>query len=191
MSLSLAALFAAAPLAAQTFPTDDPVIKRIWAIGMDSSQTEHLSHVLFDSIGPRLTGTPDMKRANDWLVATYRSWGIEARNEQFGTWRGWRRGYSHIDLVAPRVRSLEGTMLGYSPGTNRRDLTRRDDHPAPLRRQHRVRPLAAHRPGQAGAGRGPPAHLPAPGRLGPERDPGIEGPDGQPAGLGAARVGRP
>jgi len=123
--LAGALLFAAAPhrVSAQTFQSDDPIIKRIWAIGMDSSETEHLANELFDSLGPRLTGTPDLKRANDWLVHTYTSWGIPARNERYGTWRGWRRGYSHIDLIAPRVRSLEGTMLGYSPGTNKKDLT--------------------------------------------------------------------
>ncbi|HEU4629027.1 MAG TPA: M20/M25/M40 family metallo-hydrolase [Gemmatimonadaceae bacterium] len=111
------------PLAAQIFfPTDDPVIQRIWAIGMDSSHTEPLAQALLDSIGPRLTGTPEQKRGNDWLVAMYKSWGIDARNEQWGTWRGWRRGYSHIDLLTPRVRTLEGTMLGYSPGTGKKDL---------------------------------------------------------------------
>ena len=107
---------------AQTFPTDDPIIKRIWAVGMDSSQTMHLAQLLFDSIGPRLTGSPDQKRGNDWLVQTYKSWGIDAKNEQYGTWRGWRRGYSHIDLISPRVRSLEGQMVGYSPGTGGKDL---------------------------------------------------------------------
>ena len=116
-------LASSSALRAQTFPTDDPIIKRIWAIGMDSSQTMHLAQVLFDSIGPRLTGSPDQKRGNDWLIQTYKSWGIDAKNEQYGTWRGWRRGYSHIDLVSPRVRSLEGTMVGYSPGTGGKDLT--------------------------------------------------------------------
>ncbi|MEP6690983.1 MAG: M20/M25/M40 family metallo-hydrolase [Gemmatimonadaceae bacterium] len=116
-------LLATRAAAAQSFPSDDPVIKRIWSLGMDSSQAQHLSQVLFDSIGPRLTGSPDAKRGNDWLVQTYKSWGIDAKNEQFGTWRGWRRGHSHIDLVAPRERSLEGTMLGYSPGTRKRDVT--------------------------------------------------------------------
>ncbi|MBV9881365.1 MAG: M20/M25/M40 family metallo-hydrolase [Gemmatirosa sp.] len=111
------------PLAAQTFPTDDPVLKRIWTLGMDSSHTGQLAHVLFDSIGPRLTGTPLHKAANDWLVSTYKSWGVDARNEKVGTWRGWRRGWSHIDLVTPRVRSLEGTMLGYSPGTGGKPVT--------------------------------------------------------------------
>jgi len=110
-------------LTSQTPAAFDPIIERIRAIGMDSSNTERLAHQLFDSIGPRLTGSPDAKRGNDWLVQTYKSWGIDAKNEQYGTWRGWRRGYSHIDLVYPRVRSLEGTMLGYSPGTNKKDLT--------------------------------------------------------------------
>jgi carboxypeptidase Q len=107
---------------AQTFPTNDPIIQRIWAVGMHGSRAPRLSEQLFDSIGPRLTGSPALRRANDWLVATYRSFGISAKNEQYGTWRGWRRGYSHIDLMTPRVRSLEGTMLAYSPGTGGRDL---------------------------------------------------------------------
>jgi hypothetical protein len=100
----------------------NPVIDRMARAGIDSSATERLAQALFDSVGPRLTGSPDLKRGNDWLVETYRSFGIDAKNEQIGTWRGWRRGYSHIDLVAPRVRSLEGTMLGYSPGTRRKDI---------------------------------------------------------------------
>jgi carboxypeptidase Q len=108
---------------AQTFPTSDPIIKRIWSLGMDSSRTYQLSQALFDSLGPRLMGAPNLKAAQDWLVKTYQSWGIDAKNEQYGTWRGWRRGYSHIDLVTPRVRSLEGTMVGYSPGTGGKDLT--------------------------------------------------------------------
>jgi len=37
--------------------------------------------------------------------------------------RGWRRGVSHIDLVSPRVRSLEGMMLAWSPGTKGRPVT--------------------------------------------------------------------
>src|SRR5689334_4537874 len=117
------AVTALAATLAQSQSTIDPVIARIRAMAIDSSHTEQLSHTLFDSLGPRLTGSPDLKRANDWLVTTYKSWGIDARNEQVGTWRGWRRGYSHIDLVSPRVRTLEGTMLGYSPGTRKKDLT--------------------------------------------------------------------
>jgi carboxypeptidase Q len=116
MSLRHLVLALAVPgsLAAQT---TDPVAERIFRIGMDSSQVEPLAQVLLDSIGPRLTGTPGMSSASDWVMNKYREWGIEARRHEYGTWRGWRRGVSRIELVEPRVRSLEGQMLAWSPGT--------------------------------------------------------------------------
>ncbi|MGZ8411749.1 MAG: M20/M25/M40 family metallo-hydrolase [Gemmatirosa sp.] len=123
-SLTLAATLAlSAPLGAQNIPVADPVLPRLWALGMDSSRVVPLLQTLTDSIGPRLTGTPGIQAAHDWLVKTYASWGVQAQNERVGTWRGWRRGPSHIDLVAPRVRSLEGTMLAWSPGTGGRDVS--------------------------------------------------------------------
>lgn len=124
--VSLASLALAAPAAAQSaapgYSTDDPVLRRISSVGMDSSRVEELAGTLVDSIGPRLTGTAIQRNAQNWLVSMYRSWGIEATNERYGTWRGWRRGTSHVDLVSPRVRTLEATMLGFSPGTGGRPL---------------------------------------------------------------------
>jgi carboxypeptidase Q len=104
--------------AAQTFPTTDPVIRRMWAEGMaEGSQAERLTQVLLDSIGPRLTGSPGHRNAMEWALRNYAAWGIPARREQYGTWRSWRRGRTHADLLAPRFRTLEATMLGWSPGT--------------------------------------------------------------------------
>ena len=126
-ALTAAALLLAPSLTARAQASaaqlTDPVLQRIYAIGMDSSHTMELASTLFDSLGPRLQGSPDTKRAQDWLVKTYASWGISAKEEQYGTWRGWRRGYSHVDLVSPRERTLEATMVGYSPGTNGKDVT--------------------------------------------------------------------
>ncbi len=104
--------------AAQSFPSDDPVIRAIWEEGVERSQDYELGQVMMDSIGPRLTGSPGMTRANDWSVAKYAEWGIEAYKEQYGTWRGWERGISHVDLVSPRVRSLEGMAAAWSPATD-------------------------------------------------------------------------
>jgi carboxypeptidase Q len=117
--LSVASI-AAAPLRAQS---SDPNIDRIFRVGMDSSQVQKLAQTLFDSIGPRLTGSPGIRAASDWVISKYKAWGIEARREQYGTWRGWQRGVSHIDLVSPRTRSLEGTMLAWSPGTKGTPVT--------------------------------------------------------------------
>jgi hypothetical protein len=108
----------AVPALAQTFPTDDPVIRQMWELGMVNGQSAELAQTLLDSIGGRLTGTPPLDQGHDWLVHMYQSWGIEARKEQYGTWTGWRRGITHIDLITPRIRTLEGTLLGWSAGTD-------------------------------------------------------------------------
>jgi carboxypeptidase Q len=47
---------------------------------------------------------------------------VSAENQQYGTWMRWRRGVTHIDLVEPRTRSLEGMMLAWSPGTDGRTV---------------------------------------------------------------------
>jgi carboxypeptidase Q len=121
--LSLAVLAVGSQLATAQSSISDPVLKRMWALGMDSSHTWDLSQALFDSIGPRLSGAPAGVQASDWVISHYKAWGIDAKREQYGTWRGWKRGYSHIDLVKPRVRTLEATILGDSPGTGGKDVT--------------------------------------------------------------------
>ena len=109
---------AAAELRAQDFPSEDPIIRAIWAQGMEEgSHVEQLAQVLMDSVGPRLSGSPGQRSSIEWAVSMYEGWDIPVRTEQYGTWRGWDRGYTHIDLVAPRKRTLNGTMLAWSPGT--------------------------------------------------------------------------
>jgi len=117
-ALLLALAGTAAPLAGQSFTTDDPLIRSIWREGMEHSQLERLAQPLMDSIGPRLTGTPNLTAGMAWLVKTYAGWGISARTEPYGTWKGWREGWLHVDLLQPRVRTLEAHLLGWSPGTS-------------------------------------------------------------------------
>jgi hypothetical protein len=102
---------------AQDNPTGDPVVQRIYDEGMRHSQAARFGQVLMDSIGPRLTGSPANRAANDWLVRTYKSWGVDVKNEQYGTWRDWTRGSSGIELIAPRARVLEATMQAWSAST--------------------------------------------------------------------------
>ncbi|PIQ22261.1 MAG: peptidase M28 [Cytophagales bacterium CG18_big_fil_WC_8_21_14_2_50_42_9] len=93
----------------------DPVVDNIVQEATQNSQLEKLAHELIDVIGPRLVGTPQMKQANDWAISKYKDWGIAARNEKWGEWRGWERGISHIDMVHPRTKTLEGMQLAWSP----------------------------------------------------------------------------
>ena len=100
----------------------DPVVQSIIKEANENSQLEKLGHELMDVIGPRLVGTPQMKQANDWAVAKYKSWGISAKNEKWGEWRGWERGITHIDMVYPRVQSLKGTQLAWNPSTKKKGV---------------------------------------------------------------------
>jgi hypothetical protein len=118
--LALAVSVSASIARAQT--AEDPVLKRIWTLGMDSSRVYDLAQVLLDSLGPRLTGTAGLDRAQNWLIKTYASWGISARNEQWGTWRGWKRGILHVDLLQPRERTLDANLMGRSPGTGGKNI---------------------------------------------------------------------
>lgn len=102
----------------RTAPPTDPIITAMWNEGMHHSQAENLAQVLFDSIGPRLVNSDRYNAGQDWLIKTYASWGVTARREQWGTWNSWQRGPTHLDLIAPRVRSLEAMMLAWSPGTD-------------------------------------------------------------------------
>ncbi len=102
---------------------DSAVTAAIVKEATENSQLEKLAHELLDGIGPRLVGTPQMKQAHDWAIAKYSDWGITARTEKWGEWRGWERGASHIDMVYPRVKSLEGMQLAWSPGTKGKTIT--------------------------------------------------------------------
>ena len=101
----------------------DPVIENIIKEAKENSQLERLGHELMDVIGPRLVGTPQMKKANDWAVAQYEKWGISAKNEKWGDWRGWERGITHIDMIYPRIETLDGTQLAWNPGTSKKGIT--------------------------------------------------------------------
>ncbi|MBS1486704.1 MAG: M20/M25/M40 family metallo-hydrolase [Bacteroidetes bacterium] len=117
-------LFVAVVLSSSVFAqSQDPVIDAIVKEATENSQLEKLAHELFDKIGPRLVGTPQMQQAHDWAVAKYAGWGIAAKNEKWGEWRGWERGISHIDMVSPRSKTLEGTQLAWCPSTNGKTIT--------------------------------------------------------------------
>ena len=111
-------LFQPRTTVAQSFPTDDPIIEAMWQQGMEQSQVRDFAHHLTDVIGPRLSGSSNLAEAQAWLLETYESWGIEATKEEIGEWTGWEQGVLHVDMIEPRVASLEAEMLAWSHPTD-------------------------------------------------------------------------
>ena len=83
-------------LHAQTFE------QRLLAVP-DTGSVRQMSRDL--SAVPHMAGTPAQAATRDYVVDRMKSWGIDAKNEQYGTWRDWTRGPSSLTLVAPRTRT--------------------------------------------------------------------------------------
>ncbi len=103
--------------------TTSDIVAAIEKEANENSQLERLAHELMDVNGPRLVGTPQMKTAHDWAVNEYKKWGIKAENQEWGTWRGWERGITHVDMVSPRIASLHATQLAWNPSTGKKGVT--------------------------------------------------------------------
>src|SRR5258705_9143899 len=70
---------------------NDPIAK-IREEGLKRSQVMETLSYLSDVIGPRLTGSPNMKRANEWTRDQLTKWGLE--NAHLEAWGPFGRGWS-------------------------------------------------------------------------------------------------
>ena len=118
--LSPATLLAQTQTTPQTTPAPDPndPIQRIKDEGMNRSQVMQTLSYLSDVIGPRLTASPGMKRANDWTRDQLTKWGLQnARLESFGPFgRGWTLKRFSAQVVEPLAIPLIAYPKAWSPG---------------------------------------------------------------------------
>ncbi len=85
----------------------------------DHSQAMDNLEYLSDEIGPRLTGSSQLKQANDWTAAKFREYGLtNVRLEPWTIAHSWTRGTAHARIVSPAVHPLTIASAGWSPGTN-------------------------------------------------------------------------
>jgi hypothetical protein len=85
----------------------------------DHSQVMENLQYLSDEIGPRLTGSPQLKQANDWTAAKFREYGLSSvKLEPWTIARSWTRGTAHARIVSPAAHPLTIASAGWSPGTN-------------------------------------------------------------------------
>ena len=82
----------------------DDVVGRIKEEGMKRSQVMTTLSYLTNVIGPRLTGSPNLKRANEWTRDTLTKWGVEnAHLEPWGPFgRGWALKRFSAQVIEPQ-----------------------------------------------------------------------------------------
>jgi hypothetical protein len=86
-----------------------------------NSQVMATLSYLSDVIGQRLTGSPNLKRANEWTKMKLESWGLSnAHLEAWGPFgRGWELKHFSAQIVEPQVFPLIACPQAWSPGLKR------------------------------------------------------------------------
>ena len=99
---------------------DLETISRIRYEGFHNSQVMTFASGLMDSIGERLTGSPNMKRANEWTRDTLTQIGLSnAHLEPWGPFgRGWANTYINVRMTTPDIVPLIAYAKAWTPGTN-------------------------------------------------------------------------
>jgi carboxypeptidase Q len=109
---------AAAQPPASTETVDYDALYKIKDEGFQRSQVMEIVSYLTDVYGPRLTGSPNIKRAADWSVKKLGEWGAsDPRIENWGTFgRGWVNERFSAQVLTPTPWPIIGMPKAWTPG---------------------------------------------------------------------------
>ena len=120
LALTLIAVVASlsAPIAQEKIDKD--IQWKIRREATDNSQIMRTMHFLTDVYGPRLTGSPNLKAAQDWVVKETTRWGL--KNAHLEPWSfghpGWVNERLSVHAISPFKDALVVEALAWTPGTN-------------------------------------------------------------------------
>src|ERR1700749_1313262 len=116
--LAVFAMAAALHLSAQE-KADLDAISKIRYEGFHNSKIMEIASGLMDQVGPRLTGSPNAKKANEWTRDKLKEFGLSNSHlepwEPFG--RGWANEYVNVRMVSPDITTLIAYSKAWTPGT--------------------------------------------------------------------------
>jgi carboxypeptidase Q len=93
---------------------------RIREEGFNHSHIMEYASALFDDIGPRLTGSPNLAKANAWTRDQLAAMGcVNAHLESWGDFgMGWRQISTSVDMVTPDTAVFIAQATPWSPATH-------------------------------------------------------------------------
>jgi hypothetical protein len=99
---------------------DLDVVRRIREEGLERSQIPELAGYLTDVIGPRLTGSPGMRRAHDWTAEKLEGFGLQnVVVEPWGEFgRGWDNSYYSGRITEPYIQILQALPAAWTGSTD-------------------------------------------------------------------------
>ena len=120
--LYLLALASAAPLTAQSVVDTTGTGVLIQQAMNRSEVMQNLQH-LSDVIGPRLSGSAAMRRANEWTAERFRGYGLTAALEAYEFGVPWERGAASLRITAPFSRAITAHSWAWTEGTGGKTLS--------------------------------------------------------------------
>ena len=100
-------------------PVDYQIINQIRYEGFHNSQVTEIARGLTEEIGPRLTGSPQLKQANEWTRDKLASWGLDgAHLESFEFGRGWTFTKASVHMTRPAKLPLLALPKAWTPSTS-------------------------------------------------------------------------
>ncbi len=107
------------PVMAQSSTDDNALLTRIREEAMQRSQIMRTIHMFTDVYGPRLTGSPNHKKAAEWAVRQMTAWGLE--NAHLEPWEfghpGWLNERLTAHIISPVKDHLVCEVLAWTPST--------------------------------------------------------------------------
>ncbi|HTY61410.1 MAG TPA: M20/M25/M40 family metallo-hydrolase [Acidobacteriota bacterium] len=95
------------------------VMMKIREEGFTNSKVMDIAGYLCDVIGPRLTGSPNSKKAHEWTRQQLETWGlVNAHVESWPFGRGWSVEHVSAHLTEPEHSPLIVWPRAWTPGTN-------------------------------------------------------------------------
>jgi hypothetical protein len=98
---------------------DYEMVSRIWKEGIDHSQVMEILSYLSDVIGPRIPGTPAIRKAHEWTSNKFKEWGLKnIALEPYGEFgRGWSNEYISVHLISPSYLPIIAYSVPWTPST--------------------------------------------------------------------------
>ncbi|WP_235912851.1 M20/M25/M40 family metallo-hydrolase [Croceibacterium salegens] len=108
-------------LSAPLHAEDDSAVAAVIDEGLNRNEALLRAQDLMDRIGPRLTNSPGMRKAEEWAVKEMAEIGLSnIHKEGFEFGRGWEQVRSDVWMLSPRPIELTAIPLAWTPGTDGR-----------------------------------------------------------------------
>lgn len=100
-------------------PLNTAIVQKIRTEGLEKSKASEIAYQITDVVGPRLSNSPGLKRAQDWAVKYFNEMGL--KNVHLEAWgdfgKGWQVDKFYAATTLPFYRPIIGSPKAWTPGT--------------------------------------------------------------------------